>query len=177
MPPHYLVRQLHPEHTKFEEVTCHDLVEPKVRVGVLHWTQLRGSRPYPTRDELDLRKLRHSLENILLVRVIDAGSDFQIRVAGDELRRAYAAQLNGRLLSDLEAELPVTAQRWSAMFRKVVATGRPVAMRIKVGNDAPEMNFSEAEGVFLPFGDSCCVDYLVAFASHVLVIVEEGRVT
>lgn len=147
-----------------------------MRAGVIHWAQLRENRMYPTRDELDIRKLSHILENITLIRVIDDGSDFQIRVAGDELRRAYAVQLNGRLLSDLESELPLTAQRWRTIFRKVVADGKPIAMRIMAGGDAPEMNFTRAEGVCLPFGEPGRVDYLVTFASHDLVRVEEGQV-
>ncbi|MDE2265574.1 MAG: PAS domain-containing protein [Alphaproteobacteria bacterium] len=176
MSPSYLVKQLYPEHTRFEEISCYDLLEPNVCVGVSHWTQLRGSRPYPARDELDIRQLGRALESISLVRVIDDGADFLIRVAGDQLRRAYAAQLSGRLLSDLETELPISARRWRKMFRKVVASGRPVAIRITVGCDAPELNFFKAEGVCLPFGDPGRVDYLVVFASHALVSVEEGQV-
>ncbi len=176
MPPRYPVRQLYPERTTYEEISCYDLTEANVQVGVVHWSELRGSRPYPTREELDPRQLGRALESIALICVIDDGADFLIRVVGDEMRRAYPAPLSGRLVTGLSAELPMTTQRWLRIFKKVVETGKPVAARIRVGSDMPEVNFSKAEGVCLPFGPPGRVDHLVTFACHALECVEEGQV-
>ncbi len=176
MPPRYLVRHLYPERTVCEEISCDDLTAPNVQIGLVHWSALRGSRPYPEREELDVRQLGRALESICLIEVIDDGADFLIRIAGDELRRAYPVPINGRLVTELSAELPMTAERWHGIFRNVVETGRLLAARIRVGSDMAEVNFSRAEGVCLPFGPPGQVHHLVTFTSHVLECFEKGQV-
>lgn len=174
MPPRYPVKYLYPERTIFTEVPLADLHETAVRLGATQWLQLRGGRTFPSREEFDIRDVGLALTNISLIQVIGGGADFLIRIVGDEVRRAYPVRLNGRLLSELYAELPKTVPRWRAAFRKVVETGVPLAMHIQVGSDIPEVRYSYAEAVCLPLGTADRVEYLMTFASHALELIEEG---
>lgn len=174
MPPRYLVRQLYPERTTFTEIAFADLEDAAICLGVTQWLQARGERKFPSRHELDIRNLGRALANMALIEVIDGGADFLIRLVGDEVRRAYPAKLNGRLISELFKELPKTVPLWRAAFRKVVETGEPLAMQIQVGSDIPEVRYSYAEAVCLPFGAADRVEYLVSFACHALELIEEG---
>lgn len=175
MPPLYPVKLLFPEHTLTVEVPFDAIEAPAVHLGIRHWVQLRRGRPYPSREDLDVRQIGHALANMCLIQVIGSGADFLLRVVGDEVRRAYPAPLQGHLVSELAHDLPHTAKRWRDLFGAVVATGLPVAMKIRVGMDNPEVDFSVAEGVCLPLGTCDGVDYLITFASHTLELVEAGK--
>ena len=175
MPPRYPVRQLYPDITLYEPIAFDDLEDDSVRLGYEHWNTLRGARPYPSRKEIDARKIGRALSHLMLLEVIDHGADYRLRIVGDEVRRAYPVPLGGRLVSELALDLPKAVQTWRNMYRSVTESGCPIAMRVHVGLDVAEVCFSYAEGVCLPLGTpDNGVDHLITFASHVLEVVEQG---
>lgn len=169
MPPRYPVRQLFPEKTHFELITPEDLQHPVLKLGFDYWRQLCGTRRMPDRDALDPRKIAPALSNMILVRVIDGGADFEFRIVGDEVRRAYPVPLNNRLMSDIAGDLPELADKLSLAYHRTIDSGAPFALRIHVGLDNPEVRFTHAEAVHLPFG-KCddTVDHLLTLATHIL---------
>lgn len=169
MPPRYPVTQLFPEHTRYEPIALEAIQSSILQLGVNYWKALRGSRPYPRRDELDPRKIGRALANMVVARVVDGGADFDVRIVGDEVRRAYPISLNGRLLSEIACDLPTPAARWGQAFRRVVHTALPIAIHVHVGLDNPEVNFSFAEVVCLPLGHGkSAVDHVLTFSEHAL---------
>ncbi len=172
MPPRYPVKQLFPERTHYEPIALEALQNPVLRLGVEYWRQLCGERRFARREDLDQRKLAPALSNMIIVRVVDAGADFAFRIVGDEVRRAYPVPLNNRLMSEIAADLPVLAEKLALAYRRVIGTKSPFAVRTHVGLDNPEVNFSYAEAVHLPFGATDdAVDHLLTLAAHTLEIV------
>jgi hypothetical protein len=158
-----------PEATTLEIVTLDELIDPTVRRGVARWRQLCGTRAFPSREDIRPRDCAGLLRNMMLVRVIDHGADFELRIVGDEISRAYPAPLNGRLLSDVAAELPLVGHGWGNMFRVVVGTRLPIAIRVRVGLNAPDVRFSMSEAACLPLGPSDdTVDHLMSIGAHTL---------
>lgn len=148
-----------------------------MRFGVDYWNDLRGAKPFPRRQDINPRRIGRALSIMVLTEVVGFGADFKLRIVGDEVRRAYPVKLSGRLLSEIEKELPKPGKKWRELYEHVFGTGCPLAMQVHVGLDGPDVNFSYAEAVCLPFGTSeSGVDYLVTFTARVLEIAEEGHV-
>jgi hypothetical protein len=168
MPPRYPVKQLFPERTHYEIVPLDALHSPVLLQGVAYWRQLCGTRLFADREEVDPRKIAPALSNVILARVIDSGADFEFRIIGDEVRRAYPSPLCNRLLSDIADDLPELAEKLSLVYRRVIETRRPFAVRTFVGLDHPEVKFSQAEAVHLPLGAGDVVDHVLTLATHTL---------
>lgn len=158
-----------PETTTFEVIALEGLQSPIVRQGVEYWTRLRGARRFPARNDINPHAITALLPHMILVRLFDGGADFELRIVGDEVVRAYRAPLMNRLLSDIATDLPLVTKRMSDVYRRVVESGMPLAVHTCVGFDAPEVNFVDAEDVFLPLGmQDDTVDHLLTFGKHVL---------
>lgn len=138
-----------------------------VRQGYEYWDRLRGKRRFPARDDLRPRAITSLLPNMVLAQVLDGGKDFHLKIAGDEVSRAYRAPLNNRRMSEIAAELPNTVERWLDIYRRVVQTGAPLIVRAIVGLEAPEINFTRAETICLPLGATDdVVDHVMTFGKR-----------
>jgi hypothetical protein len=157
-----------PDTTSFAIVPLDQLQSPVVRLGVDYWRLLRGSRPFPAREDVKPRDITVALSNMVLATVIDGGNDFILRIVGDNVVRAYRAPLINRRMSEIRADLPNSAKRWHELYRQVFETKTPVGVRGIVGHDAPEVTFIESEVVALPLGASAdCVDHIMTFGYRV----------
>lgn len=151
-----------PYETLVEQIPCDHLVSNEVCAGYAYWQCLRGARRFPARDEIRPRDIASILRHMVLTRVLDDGGDFLLKIVGDEVARAYRAPLINRRFSEIALDLPNTTARWSKLYRQVAETGEPLAVRVVVGQEAPEINFTQAETICLPFGPADdCVDHLV----------------
>lgn len=168
MPPRYPVTQLFPKQTRYELIALDAVQHPILQLGVAYWRQLCGARRFAKREDLDPRKIAPALSNMILARVVDSGGDFELRIVGDEVRRAYPFALNGRLLSDIADDVPELAEKLSLAYRRVIDTQAPFAVRTFVGLDNPDVNFSYSEAVHLPLGANDTVDHLLTLATHTL---------
>lgn len=153
--------------TSTEFISFDQLEFAELRAGFDYWRTLRGTRRYPAKEELQLREISAILRHMVLARVLDNANDFLLKVVGDEVGRAYRAPLNNRRLSEIAMDLPNTVRRWSEVYRQVALSGEPLAVRVVVGTEAPELNFIQAETICLPFGRSVdSVDHLVTFGKR-----------
>lgn len=156
-----------PETTTIELVALEDLQFPVVSLGLDYWNAQRGKRRFPAREDIRARDIISALPNMVLVKVLDGGNDFLLKIVGDEVGRSYRAPLNNRKMSEIAAELPNTVERWGALYRQVAQTGVPIAVRVVVGLDTPEINFTQAETICLPLGPTDdCVDHLITFGKR-----------
>lgn len=144
------------------------LQAPVVVQAVAYWRRLCAGRRMPRRDEINLREITSLLKHIVVARVLDGGDDFLLKIAGDEVVRSYRAPILNRRMREIAADLPKTAERWLPLYRRVTDTGEPLAIVVTLGLEVPEVNFTHAETVCLPFGpEEGPVDYLATIGSHI----------
>ena len=162
------VRRAFPDATLFAAVPLDQLQSPVVRLGVDYWRLLRGSRPFPAREDVKPRDIGVALPNMVLATVIEGGNDFVLRIVGDNVVRAYRAPLINRRMSEIMADLPNAGARWHKLYRQVVEARMPVGVHGIVGHDVPEVTFIESEVVALPLGVSAdSVDHIMTFGYRV----------
>jgi hypothetical protein len=156
-----------PEETQVEILSLAELQAPIVCQGLAYWDKLRAGRRYPARDEIRVRDIAALLKHMVVAKGIDGGEDFLLSIVGDEVGRCYRAPIMHRRLSEIAVDLPKTAARWLPIYRQTLQSGLPVAVLVKVGLEAPEINFSHAETVCLPFGpEGGPADFIATFGQH-----------
>lgn len=156
-----------PAGTDVEFLELDQLQKPALRFAAGYWQVQRGSRKFPTRDEIHPRDIAGVLPHMSLIKVVDR--DFVYRVVGDAVVRAFAVPLQNRKLSEIASDAPVFGTALQAIFLGVVENGEPAALRGKVGRDFPEANFTEFENAFLPLGaDGETVDHILAVSTYTM---------
>ncbi|MBS0274101.1 MAG: PAS domain-containing protein [Proteobacteria bacterium] len=165
-----IIRSDHPDGPKESSVHIvppHVLDSEPVSFAVRHWDILRGSRRYPTRDEIFPRDIAGVLRHIVLIRVLDAGDDFEYRIVGDAHVQAHESNFAGMRLKEIEKARPGFDPNTRATYEFVRFTGEPLAVRGWVGRDVPESKFCYYETAFLPLGTETGVDHLLVVTSYV----------
>jgi hypothetical protein len=166
--PQFDARQDFENITSFEVVKLDELESPIVKQGANYWHALRGTRRYPARRELHPRDFATILRNTLLVRVIDAGADFEFRIVGDAQARTYALPFAGKRLSEFASSDTAYCYVLKGLFGHVAEHGEPVAVRGNMGNVSSKVQFSYCESIFLPLGESDdAVDHLLGFSAYI----------
>jgi len=150
------------------EVFAHDALRSvKVHRGYDYWNNLRGSRLFPERQEIRPRDIASILTNMVLIRSVNGPDDLEFRIVGDHAGRGYMNTLAGKRMSEMAAAMPRAVRSWRSLYQHVWTTKAPVAAHVTVGLDAQEVNFSQAESVFLPLGGADgVVDHLILFVEH-----------
>lgn len=165
-----LMRSGHPDGPKESSVHImppHALDSEPVSFAVRHWETLRGSRRYPTRDEILPRDMAGVLRHVVLIRVLDVGDDFEYRIVGDAHVQAHGSNFVGMRLKEIEKAHPGFDPNTRATYEFVRFTGEPLAIRGWIGRDVPESKFCYYETVFLPLGTKDGVDHLLTVTSYV----------
>jgi hypothetical protein len=153
---------------KYDFIRLEDLENPIVRRGADYWLSLCGARCFPTRGDVNLREISSILSHMTLIKVIEGGADFELRVVGDAIASALRVPMHNRRLSEIGSEAPMFAERNSKFYRSVVESGRPLALHSHFGLDSPELKFTNVEAVILPLGSrDDVVDHLLAFANYI----------
>ncbi len=154
--------------TSFELVTLDGLESPVVKQGADYWDVLRGTRRYPSRKEIHPRDLTAIIRNMLLIKVIDGGADFEFRFAGDAQVQAYVVPFQGRRLSQLALGSPVFCCSLRDVFLHVIGSGAPAAVRGNMGLFFSRVKYAYCESMILPLGASDdAVDHLMVFSTYV----------
>jgi len=89
-----------------------------------YWLSKRGGRAMPSRADIDPGDFRALLPHILLVDVIDGGTDFRYRLVGTELERHLGRPVTGRLLSELVSGRYLDYMR--SLYLTAIIEGVPV---------------------------------------------------
>jgi hypothetical protein len=119
-----------------------------------HWTALKGTRQFPSRNDFKPVSIKKMLRHISLLRVIDGGKDYQFRVMGDVHVQAYGENFSGLMISDMARQHPKFAEGLKLFYDGVRMGRRPVAYRGWIGRDMPETKYSFHEVIYLPFGET-----------------------
>jgi len=106
------------------------------------------------------------LRNVVMIRVVDGGKDYEYRIVGDAHVQAQSINFAGHMLSAIEAINPDYGTNTRTTYDYVRATADPFAMRGWVGRDTPESAYSYYETVFLPLGHNDTVDHLLVVTNY-----------
>lgn len=147
-----------------------DLVESAiVRAGVAYWKRLAGGRRFPDRNDVTPRDIRGLLRNVVLLRVIDSGRDYEYRIVGDAHVTAHGFCMQGKTLSQMDDYAPGYSAILKPLYDNPVRRRTPLALRgwLSMGEDGAEFVYSES--VFLPLGpDDETVDHVLNFSVYVM---------
>jgi hypothetical protein len=167
MLPDHQSRRAHdakPASSTIEVVAPEELTARPVSLALAYWNSLRGTRPFPAREDIVPRDMVPFLRNVALARVIDSGRDYEYRIAGDAFVQAFGYNFKGMLLSDIEAKDPAYGQLTRALYEHVRTVAQPFALRGVVPPSVPS-RFTSHETIFFPLGKDGVVDHLMATTS------------
>jgi hypothetical protein len=154
-----------PDFTAFSLVALDDIESAPLRVGLTYWEGVRGFRRFPARADVKPRDIATALQYMSLLKV--EGDDFIYRIVGDAIVRAYDIPLQNRRVSDIAFDEPGFDVIVLPLFRKIVETGKPIAVRGTTGHDVTRANFTDYENVLLPLGpDDQTVDHVITFSYY-----------
>jgi hypothetical protein len=157
-----------PAQSSVRQIALEDLDNDLTKIAALYWRLLRGDRNLPPRSWLAPRDMRAILRNVVLLKVIDGGKDYEYRIVGDMFAWAYDIQFRGMRLSRIEAAAPGHGGRMRGLYEHVRATAKPLAIQGWVGREIPEARFVYYETVLLPLGeDGETVDHILVTSFHV----------
>lgn len=119
-----------------------------------------------------VRTCRHAtwqiLRNIVLVRIIDGGRDYEFRIVGDAHVQGYGIDFNRMRNSDIERIAPQHGTLMRVLYEHVRNTGEPLAFRGWVGREVKDALFVYHESAFLPLGEQAdAVDHILVVSIYV----------
>lgn len=137
------------------EIVCLDRLDSEVvRTGISYWRTLRRDRRFPSRASLLSCLSDRLLANAVLAEPLDGGADYEYRLVGSELTRAFDEDFTGWHLSDVVARAPKFGLGLRMLYEMVRAGGEPLGYRGWVGNDLKGAAFFYHESAVLPLGET-----------------------
>ena len=144
-----------------QRIEIADIADPLVQQAVAVWNAQRGAARFPNRDAMTPRAMAPFLRNIVLVRVVDGGKEYEFRVVGDAIVQVQGATLQGLTLAEIDAKLPGYGRALRPIYDELRADGAPRAYRGKIEQTPMKRPFAH-ESVLLPLGaDGTSVDHIL----------------
>lgn len=130
------------------------------------WQGLRGDRLYPSRQQLSPRTLGPLLRHAILIKVLDGGAEFQIRIIGDAIAAVQNVQMQGLTTAEIDHILPGYGSMVRLAYARACAEKLPQAYRGRILREADQRTF-DRELLLLPLGETDdAVDYLITFVVY-----------
>jgi len=146
-----------------------ELIESEiVRAGVAYWRRCAADRKFPDRGDVAPRDIRGLLRNVVLLRVIESGCDYEFRIVGDAHVIAHGFSMHGKNLSRMDDHAPGYGAILKELYDYPVRRRAPLALRgwLSMGEEGSEFLYSES--AFLPLGpDDETVDHVLNFSVYV----------
>ncbi len=122
---------------------------PQHRFLLRYWSDLRGKRRLPHRNEIDAMELRPALGFINLLETVEGGRDFRYRVFGSVVAAVSGFDLTGQLTSELKAS-PYIVEFGVALYRAAQRRGEVLST---LHGPPAAVYTSTWHRLVLPFGD------------------------
>jgi len=168
MSAHAVQPQRAPDRSSVHVVSLDALENDAVRTGANYWRMLKGPRKLPSRAQISPREMRGILRNVVLLKVIDGGKDYEYRITGDAHVQAYGFHFKDMRISHITAAAPDLGNMMHGLYEHVRTTAEPFAVRGWVGREVADARFVYYESVFLPLGeDGETVDHIVVVSIYV----------
>ena len=143
-----------------------DIQSAQLRKAFDLWTKLKGPRPFPARNEISPRDLADFLRNIVLVRVLDAGNEFQFRIVGDAIVLAQGQSFQGLTTAEIELRLPGYGRMVKRAYQRIYAERKPLLLRGWFEHASTKRAFFN-ETLGLPLGpDADTIDHILVVAVY-----------
>ena len=157
-----------PQRSSIEVISLDALDHATVRLGAAYWRAIKAGRAMPARSELNPRAMMGFLRNIVLMRVLEGGADYDYRIAGDAHVQAYGKSFKDARLSELAIGSPDLAGMMRGVLDHVRTAAAPLAMRGWIGRELRDARFAYYESCFLPLGeDAATVDHILMVGIYV----------
>lgn len=135
-----------------------------IRQGTAYWLSLKGARRFPGRSQVTLRGLRGLSKHSTLIRVIDAGRDYEFRFVGDVPVSAVGWNFQGRRTSEPEVAAIMQENYRQRFYDEVVRTGEPWLFKCRMIKHCRLKLPVHSETAYFPLGDDDgTVDHLLGF--------------
>ena len=145
-----------------------DAIEsPIVRQGVEYWRALKGERSYPARSDMKPREMAPLLRNIVLLRLIDGGADYEYRIVGDAHVISHGFSMQGLKVSDVDRFSPGYGPVLKSLYDRAVRKREVYAFRGWMERGEKTKQYIYSESVFMPMGpDEATVDHVLNFSVY-----------
>jgi hypothetical protein len=146
--------------------TIDQIGNPLLQKALALWTERKGERAFPSREDMTPRAMAAFLRNAALVKVIDGGRDYQFRVVGDAITEIQGNSFQGLTLGEIDKQLPGYGSLLRPTYDLQLARGGPVAFRGHIRRSPVNRAFFH-ETVTLPLGaDGVHIDHILVVSAH-----------
>lgn len=143
------------------------LESPILRQGLEYWTRLRGARRFPARQDIIPRDLAPLLRNVVLIRVIDGGADYEYRIVGDAHVISHGFSMQGLKVSDVDTYSPGYGAVLKSLYDRVLRKREPYAFRGWMERGDEKKKYIYSESLFMPMGaDDSVIDHVLNFSVY-----------
>jgi len=147
----------------FGEIDPNDVQTAPLRRGLALWQDLRGARLFPARARMSPRALGTLLRHTILIKVLDNGAEFQIRIIGDAIMAVHSDPIQGLTMAEINTMLPGYGDMLHQLYSKCCEIKRPLAFRGEFRRE-PDQRVFHREHLLVPLGEADeAVDYLISF--------------
>lgn len=148
-------------------ISLEAIESPLVRQGVDYWRALKGARSYPARNDMKPREMAHLLRNIILLRLIDGGKDYEYRIVGDAHVISHGFSMQGLRVSDVDRFSPGYGPVLKSLYDRAVRRRDVYAFRGWMERGDKNMKYIYSESVFMPMGpDEATIDHVLNFSVY-----------
>lgn len=154
------------ERLRGDEIEPCDVQTAPLRRGWALWQELRGTRLFPSREQMSPRALGPLLRNTILIKVLDGGREFQVRIIGDAIVAVQNDPIQGMTTAEIDKMLPGFGKLLHKNYSVVCRTKAPIARRGLFLRDADRRVFYR-EHLMLPLGETDkAVDHIISLVVY-----------
>jgi len=146
-----------------QQIDPSEIENISLRKGLELWNRKRADRRMPARAEITPRDMAEFLRNVVLVRVLDGGKEFEFRIVGDAIVVVQGAAFQGMNTKEIDQQVPGYGSALREVYKRLCARGEPQAFRGPAQNGPSGKPFFH-ESLLLPLGADG------ETADHILVI-------
>jgi len=148
-----------------ERVDIAAIRDPLLHQAMAVWNEHKGAARFPLREAMTPRAMAPFLRNIVLVRVLEDGKDYEFRIVGDAIVQVQGGAFQGLTLTEIDAKLPGYGASLRPLYDQLVAAGEPQAYRGHVPDGPVKRAFSH-ETLLLPLGTDAAVDHILVVGAY-----------
>jgi hypothetical protein len=148
-----------------QEIALNDIHNATVQRGLDVWTRVRAGRPFPARADLTPRILSDLLRNTVLVRVLEPGKEYELRIVGDAMAQAQGHSFQGMSMAEIDLLVPGHGTALRKIYRAVCTRRVPVAFRGWYTREADGRTLFHETVVTPLSNDGRAIDHLLVFAA------------
>jgi hypothetical protein len=148
------------------QVALSEVQNPALRKGLDLWTVQKGTRRMPSREEMTPRDMSEFLRNVVLVKVLDHGKEFEFRIVGDAIVVVQGVSFRGKTTREVEVAIPGYGDALREAYSLLCQRAEPIAFR-GTSETGPRGKPFVFETLLLPLGaNDATVDHLIVIAFY-----------